>query len=66
MSCRGKTLHDLGECDCYFKPRDFLELLERECQLLAHVLLLMQLRDDPETREAIALHLTVRADLLRN
>jgi hypothetical protein len=66
MSCRAKTLHDLGECDCYFKPRDFLELLERERRLLGHVLLLMQRRADPETRQAIVLHLTVRADRLRN
>ena len=30
MSCRGKAIHALGECDCYFKPRDFLEFLEKE------------------------------------
>jgi len=32
MSCRGKAMHALGECDCYFKPRDFLELPENERQ----------------------------------
>jgi hypothetical protein len=30
MSCRGKAMHALGECDCYFKPADFVDLLERE------------------------------------
>jgi hypothetical protein len=29
VSCRSKAMHALGECDCFFKPRDFLELLER-------------------------------------
>jgi hypothetical protein len=28
MSCRGKEMHALGECECYFKPADFLHLLE--------------------------------------
>jgi hypothetical protein len=28
MSCRGKAMHALGDCDCYFKPADFLDLLE--------------------------------------
>jgi hypothetical protein len=30
VSCRDKAMHALGECDCYFKPRDFVDLLERE------------------------------------
>jgi hypothetical protein len=30
MSCRGKAMHALGECDCYLKPRDFLTLPESE------------------------------------
>jgi hypothetical protein len=28
MSCRGKAMHALGERDCYFKPADFLDLVE--------------------------------------
>ena len=28
MSCRGKAMHALGDCDCYFKPAEFLDLLE--------------------------------------
>lgn len=28
MTCHGKPLHALGQCDCYFKPADFLDLLE--------------------------------------
>jgi len=32
MSCSGKAIHALGECDCYFKPSDFLELLDNERQ----------------------------------
>ncbi len=28
MTCRGKAMHAPGECDCYFKPADFLDLLE--------------------------------------
>lgn len=32
MSRRSKAMHALGECDCFFKLRDFLELLERERQ----------------------------------
>ncbi len=28
MSCRGKAMHALGDCDCYFKPADFLDLVE--------------------------------------
>jgi hypothetical protein len=28
MSCRGKAMHALGECDCYFKPANFLDLLQ--------------------------------------
>jgi hypothetical protein len=28
MSCRGKAMHALGEFECYFKPADFLDLLE--------------------------------------
>ncbi len=30
MSCRGKTLDALGECDYGFKPDDFLPLLGHE------------------------------------
>ncbi len=28
MSCRGKAMHALGDCDFYFKPADFFDLLE--------------------------------------
>ena len=35
MTCRGKAMHALGECDYYFKPRDFVELVENERQCLA-------------------------------
>ncbi len=30
MSCRGKAIHALGECECYFKPRDFAQLVDKE------------------------------------
>jgi hypothetical protein len=29
MSCRGKVLHALGQCDC-FKPGDYAALVETE------------------------------------
>jgi hypothetical protein len=32
MSCCGKAMHALGECDCFFKSHDFRELLENERQ----------------------------------
>jgi hypothetical protein len=28
MTCPDKAMHALGECECYFKPGDFLDLLE--------------------------------------
>jgi hypothetical protein len=35
MNCRGKAMPALGECECYFKPRDFAELLDNERQWFA-------------------------------
>lgn len=35
MSCRGRAMLALGECECYFKPRDFAELLDNERQWFA-------------------------------
>jgi hypothetical protein len=59
MSCRGKAMHALGECDCYFKPRDFLEFLEKERQWFE---LLVRVRD-PRVRHVV---IRVRARWLRN
>jgi hypothetical protein len=30
VSCRSRVIHALGECNCFFKPRYFRELLENE------------------------------------
>jgi hypothetical protein len=35
MSCCGKAMPAWGECECYFKPRDFAELLDNERQWFA-------------------------------
>jgi hypothetical protein len=32
VSYRGKAMYAIGECDSFFNPRDFPELLENECQ----------------------------------
>jgi hypothetical protein len=32
VSCLSGAMHALGECNCFFKPCDFRELPENECQ----------------------------------
>jgi hypothetical protein len=68
MSCRGKTLHALGQCNCYFKPSDFVDLLAREACWLELLLRLARRRDRPEgvETEAISIMLGDRARQLRN
>jgi hypothetical protein len=51
MSCRGKAMHALGECDCYFKPRDFLELVEKERKWFERLCALRDLRPEEEMRD---------------
>jgi hypothetical protein len=72
MSCRGKTMHALGECDCYFKPRDFLELLNHEQKWFELLNALRRQRwqrawpeESPEG-QAVILMLRDRARWLRN
>jgi hypothetical protein len=72
MTCRGKAMHALGECDCDFKPRDFLELLAKERQWFDLLDALRELRwqrtvpeESPESL-AVTLMLRHRARWLRN
>jgi hypothetical protein len=44
MSCPGKAIHALRECECYFKPADFLELLARETRWIELLLTAIMLR----------------------
>jgi hypothetical protein len=69
MSCRGKDMHALGECDCYFKPLDFLVLLDKEHDWLELLLRLTHRRaiySEGIENEAISLMLRHRARWLRN
>ena len=71
MNCRSKTLHARGECDC-FKPRDFLELLDKERTWFDLLDTLRHLRwqrpnpDDSPEGQAVALMLRERTRGLRN
>ena len=72
MSCRWKALHSLGECDCFFKPRDFLALLDKERKWFDLLDTLRHLRwqrispeDSPEG-QAVILMLRERTRGLRN
>ena len=69
MTCRGKAMHALGECDCYFKPRNFVDLLERECLWFELLMRVARHRvNHPESFEAqvISRILHDRARWLRN
>jgi hypothetical protein len=69
VSCRGKAMHALGECDCYFKPRDFVDLLEREYIWFELLMRLVRHRVNyPESFEAqiISGMIQDRTDRLRN
>jgi hypothetical protein len=69
---RGKTLHALGECDRYFKPRDFLELLEKERKWFDLLDTLRELRwqraspEDSAEGQAVIMMLQERTRCLRN
>jgi hypothetical protein len=69
MSCRGKAIHLLGECDCYFKPRDYLKLVKCEQAWLELLLRLIHHRayyPDAGENEIIGVMLRDRAHRLRN
>ena len=72
MSCRSKAMHSLGECDCYFKPRDFLELLAKERQwfdlldTLRHLRWQRTVPEDSPEGQAVIIMLRNRAHWLRN
>jgi hypothetical protein len=63
VSCRGTAMHGLGECDCYFKPKDFLELLEKERKWFE---LFLRVKPVGEGARARRVALTERARWLRN
>ena len=71
MSCRGKAMQALGECDC-FKPSDFLELLEKErtwfdlLDTLRHVRWQRIVPEESPEGPAVILMLRERARGLRN
>jgi hypothetical protein len=69
MNCSGKAMHALGEYACYFKPRDFVDLLERECIWFELLIRLVRHRVNyPESFEAhiISRMIQDRTDWLRN
>jgi hypothetical protein len=63
MSCRGKAMHALGECECYFKPADFLALLELN---RAWFQLLIELGCAGCNRHVVQVMLIERSTWLRN
>ena len=65
MSCRGKTLHALGQCDCCFKPADFLALVEKERRWFELVMRVESLPQNAPLRTKYVM-LTERARWLRN
>jgi hypothetical protein len=73
VSCHGKAMHALGECDCYFTPTQFLELLELQRRFVQWLITARQTRAELRTINAqtladdtIVLMLKLRARQLRN
>jgi hypothetical protein len=73
VSCRGKGMHAPDECDCYFKPRDFLDLLARERRWCELLLTAISIRAELRAVDAksladdiVSLSLKRRAQALRN
>ena len=68
MSCRGKAMHALDECDC-FQPRDYEALLETEqlwFELLIHLVRYRMNHPEGGEGRVIALILQERMRWLRN
>ena len=63
MSCRGKATHALGDCDCYFKPADFLDLLDLSREWFR---LLIELGCAGGNRYQVQVMLIERSTWLRN
>lgn len=72
MSCRSEAMHALGECDFFFKLRDFRELSENERQWFEMLDALRHIRwertspeESPE-RQAVIMMLRDCSRCLRN
>jgi hypothetical protein len=72
MSCPDKAMHALGGCECYFKPRDFLALLEKEREWFDLLNTLGEIRwqrawpEESLEGQAVIIMLRNRAHWLRN
>jgi hypothetical protein len=65
MSCRDKTLHARGECECWFTPARFWELLEKERQWF-EILMLAGLTPGANPAYQVRMMLIGRTHWLRN
>jgi hypothetical protein len=63
MSCAGQAMHAQGECECFFKPLELVELLEKERKWLELFLRVEPIDEGARARWVV---LTERARWMRN